>query len=279
MLKINLWDSNYNHTDPCCSTAFQESRYIEYVKRQLEFDGITLFTDEWINNPIVEQVKSKVKIGWLHEPYCLHPETYDRAAGNFYKFDFIMTYRQSLINGDDFRFCPYGGVWVDRREWGVKPKTLNCSMLIGSKVTTCGHQIRQDAAMTIHDKRHYVSFYGAMGETVDYSAATKFKTLNDYRFSIVTETCREENLFTEWLLDCFVLGTMPVYWGCPNVGAFFNQAGVLQFENVDELNDIMPTLTDKFYHSRLRAIRDNYHEARHYAVTEDWMYKNILRLL
>lgn len=279
MLKINLWDSNYDHTDPCCSIAFQESRYVEYVKRLMEFDGITLFTDEWINNPIVEQVKSKIKIGWLHEPYCLHPETYERAKDNFYKFDFILTYHAPFLKDNDFKFCPYGGIWVDRLEWGVKEKTKDCSFLIGSKVTTRGHQIRLEAAQMIEWLEIDVDFYGAIGEPVDYSAATKLKTLDNYRYSIVTETCREDNLFTEWLLDCFILGTIPVYWGCPNASEFFNQAGVLQFETVDELEAIMPTLTDNFYFSRLRAIRDNYHEARHYAVTEDWLYKNVLRLL
>lgn len=279
MLKINLFDSNYSHTDPCCSTAFQESRYIEYVKRLMEFDGITLFTDEWINNHVVEQVNSKYKVGWLHEPYCLHPETYARAVGNFYKFDFIMTYHAPFLKDNDFKFCPYGGIWINRREWDIVEKSKNCSMLIGSKVTTCGHRVRLEAAQAIKRHGFSVDFYGEIGEPVDYSAETKLKTLKDYRFSVITETCREDNLFTEWLLDCFIVGTMPVYWGAPNAGEFFNRAGVLQFETIDELEAIMPTLTDNFYFSRLRAIRENYRIARHYAVTEDWFYKNILRLL
>ena len=70
---INLFDSNFAHDN--FSTAYQTSQYITYVRDQMTFDGVTLFTDEWINNPIVDEVQSRYKIGWLHEPYCLHVPT------------------------------------------------------------------------------------------------------------------------------------------------------------------------------------------------------------
>lgn len=77
LMLVNLFDSNFPNQS--CSVAHQQSRYIEYVRGLRSFDGVTLFTDEWINNPIVDQIQSKYKIGWLHEPYTLHPLTYDRA--------------------------------------------------------------------------------------------------------------------------------------------------------------------------------------------------------
>ena len=74
---INLFDSNFVGQD--CSVVGQQSEHVKYVYREPKFDGVTLFTDEWINNGVVDLMESKFKIGWLHEPYCLHPQTYERA--------------------------------------------------------------------------------------------------------------------------------------------------------------------------------------------------------
>lgn len=39
---------------------------------------------------------------------------------------------------------------------------------------------------------------------------------------------RREGYFTEKLLDCFLLRTVPIYWGCPNLADFgFDDAGVV----------------------------------------------------
>ncbi len=263
----------------------------------MTFDGVTLFTDEWINNPIVDEVQSKYKIGWLHEPYCLHPETYKHALKNRDKFDFILTYYQPLIDiseghrtlnkltGDPleyankFRLTPYAGTWIDKRDWGIKPKSKLCSMLIGSKISTEGHRIRHDIAAMIDEQGFNVDFYGVRGESVNYSQDTKLKVLSDYHFSIVTETCREDNLFTEWLIDCFALGTIPIFWGAPNIHTFFDVRGILQFDTVDRCQKILHGLRPEIWRGKLANIEQNLEMVEGYAVTEDWLYLNVLREL
>lgn len=276
---INLFDSNF--TGSPCSTAFQRPRYFGYVRNNVDFDGITIFTDEWINNPIVDHVQSRYKIGWLHEPYCLHPETYQSALANMHKFNFIMTYDADLLYKfpDNFRFAPYGGCWLDQRDWGIKPKTKLCSMLIGSKMSTDGHRIRHDIADMIKQQDYEVDFYGVKGQPVEYGQEAKRRVLADYHFSIVTETCREDNLFTEWLLDCFALGTIPIFWGAPNIGQYFDAKGILQFDTVDRLQKILAGLNTDQWVSRLSNVYLNQLKMGEYAVAEDWLYLNVLRYL
>jgi len=277
---VNLFDSNFSQDD--FSTAYQQSQYITYVRDQMAFGGITLFTDEWLNNPIVDEVQSKYKIGWLHEPYCLHLDTYIRAFQNRRKFDFILTYHQPFldIDPDKFRFCPYGGTWIDRRDWGIKPKAKLCSMLIGSKMSTEGHRIRHEIAQMVDEASlEFVDFYGVKGEPVDYGQETKRKVLGDYCFCIVTETCREDNLFTEWLLDCFALGTIPIFWGAPNIHKFFEAKGILQFDTVDRLQKVLGGLSHLVWYGRLSGIYTNLSKLEEYRITEDWMYQNVLREL
>lgn len=277
MITVNLFDSNFNGSP--CSVAFQESRYVEYTHGQMTFDGVTIFTDEWINNPIVDQVQSRYKIGWLHEPQCLHPDTYTRALENAHKFDFILTYYNDFLDLPRFRFAPYAGTWVNRWDWGIKPKTKLCSMLIGSKMSTDGHRIRHEIADMIEQVGYEVDFYGVRGQPVEYGQHTKYRTLAPYHFSIITETCREDNLFTEWLLDCFALGTIPIFWGAPNIGQYFDAKGILQFDTVDRLQKILAGLTTEQWVSRMSSVYLNLLKMGEYAVTEDWIYLNVLRSL
>lgn len=271
----NLFDSNFRQSP--YSVAYQTSQYIQWTRDLMSFDGVTVFTDEWINNPIVDEVQSRYKIGWLHEPYCLHPETYTKCVRNAHKFDFILTYYDSFLDGDKFRFCPYGGTWISPNDWGIKPKTKLCSMLIGSKMATEGHKIRHDIAGMIKEQGYNVDIYGIGGQPVGYGQDVKKLLLADYCFSIVTETCREDNLFTEWLLDCFALGTIPIFWGAPNIHQFFDTKGILQFDTVDRLQKILGRLDSKLWAEKLGSIYINLRRMMDYAITEDWLYENVLR--
>lgn len=275
---VNLFDSNFQHDN--FSTAHQDSKHIQYVKQQMDFDGVTLFTDEWINNPIVDEVESKYKIGWLHEPYCLHPDTYENTQ--LIKFDFILTYYRPYLEfmPSKFKFCPYGGTWINQKDWGIKPKTKLCSILIGSKMSTEGHRIRHEIAEMIDASGfEFVDFYGARGEPIGYGQETKYRVLSDYCFSIVTETCREDNLFTEWLLDCFALGTIPIFWGAPNIHEFFDVKGILQFDTVDRLYKILAGLSMAKWTELIPAAYLNLLKLEDYRITEDWMYQNVLKEL
>lgn len=102
------------------------------------------------------------------------------------------------------------------------------------------------------------------------------KVLSDYAFCIVTETGSEMGLFTEWLLDCFALGTIPIFWGCPNIGDFFSLKGILRFDTLDRLQKILPALSLESWQQQLGAIYANLIKMADYAVTEDWLYRNVL---
>lgn len=281
---VNLLDFNFRQS--VCSVAYQTPEHIEYVRDQYEFDGVTLFTDGYINDGTVDRVRSRHKIAWLREPYCLHPDIYEAALTNAHKFDLVLTYYQPFLDlGRNFRFCPYGGTWIDKRDWGIKPKSKLCSMLIGSKMSTEGHRLRHEIADMIESEGYPVDFYGVRGEPVGYGQETKLKVLSDYAFSIVTETCREDNLFTEWLLDCFALGTIPIFWGCPNIKKFFRIGGIEDFMWIEQLGgdvlsvlpNILAQLSMRQYAKYLNSARDNLVTMRRYAVAEDWLYANVLR--
>ena len=106
----------------------------------------------------------------------------------------------------------------------------------------------------------------------------KYKSigLNDYRFCIEVENGCAENCFTEKLLDCFATGTVPIYWGCPNVGEFFDTEGILTFSSDDELKNIMQSLSKEKYDSMRGAVENNFELAMKYLQPDDMIYRIIL---
>ena len=63
MLRVNLWDKEFAHSlaqdgFDTCSHLVKPTK-IEYVRNQMEWDGITLFTNNCLD--MVDKVKSKVK--------------------------------------------------------------------------------------------------------------------------------------------------------------------------------------------------------------------------
>ncbi len=273
MMAVNLFDATFAHE--VCSTAGAVPAHVRYVRDQRAWDGVTLFTDGYLTRPEPDQVACPVKLGWLHEPPGLIPQVYADAVRAVDRFDAVLTYHPDLLARPGFRFMPYGGVWVPRAEWGMRAKTRLCSMLIGAKSATAGHRIRPAIADAVAGLG--VDFYGARGEPVPYGAATKLRVLASHAFSIVGETDRLDNLFTEWLLDCFALGTVPAFWGCPNVGDYFDARGVLNFETPEQCAQLVAGLSFDLYESLLPFAAENLRRVAEYAVAEDYMYRHILR--
>jgi hypothetical protein len=99
--------------------------------------------------------------------------------------------------------------------------------------------------------------------------------LKDYRFSIVIENCQKDYYFSEKLIDCFMTGTIPIYWGCQSIDKFFDVEGMLIFNNLDELEIILSSLNNELYMSRLDSIKNNFFEAKKYLIADDLIYSKL----
>jgi hypothetical protein len=54
--------------------------------------------------------------------------------------------------------------------------------------------------------------------------------LLSYRYSIAIENTAAPYYFTEKINDCFLNYTVPVYYGCKNIGAFFPEKSFIQID-------------------------------------------------
>lgn len=49
---------------------------------------------------------------------------------------------------------------------------------------------------------------------------TKSQALIDYSKSVAIENSSQSNYWSEKIVDCILLYTMPIYWGCPNISEY-----------------------------------------------------------
>ena len=90
---------------------------------------------------------------------------------------------------------------------------------------------------------------------------------------------KEENYFTETLVDVFRYGTVPIFWGCPNIGDFFNEKGIMQFSTGPELIKILDSLSDDLYQNKLQYIKENFEIAKKYVSMDDTFAENLTKTI
>ena len=79
-------------------------------------------------------------------------------------------------------------------------------------------------------------------------------------------------------MDCIATGTIPIYWGCPNIGNYFNEKGILSFEKIEDLTEIFKIISEPdHYESLLPIVEENYNLVQQYNNYEDWMFENVYK--
>lgn len=220
-------------------------------------------TEEYIGD-----ARGKGQVAWLLEPFFLHPAPYLTAMEK--GFDYVLTHDQNFVTNDErWLWYPAGGSWIAPQDWDIHEKTKDVSILLSSKKSTRGHRLRHEVIERYGDK---VDVFG-----LDHRV-TPLEALADYRYSIIIENEKSRYWFTEKLIDCLSVGTIPIYWGCPDIENFFDASGIIEFDGTADLSNILdwlrhPNVAEGDSNSRADAIKRNLETARKYRCCEDWIVK------
>jgi hypothetical protein len=246
--------------------------YFKYVRDIMEWEGITIFTDGVAYDDCVEIVKSRYKIAWFLEPRAISPMIYVDFPLIKDKFDFTMTYDDELLKQYPLntKFVPFGSCWIRNDFYSFYRKTRKVSMIYSKKNYSEGHILRHQIASRVKG----IDLYGKGSQNpIPY----KETGLIDYMFSVAIENSCQKNYFTEKILDCFAVGTIPIYWGCPNIDSFFDHKGIIYFSSPEDLENIVNTIDMNVYFQKMDSILRNFDLIKEYEIPEDWVFKNVFK--
>jgi acetyltransferase-like isoleucine patch superfamily enzyme len=240
--------------------AFLTSRPspIEWDRSDAQHE-IMLFVDRQL--PTAAACPAPLKIAWLFEPPEFNPEPYRLMADpNFAgHFDLTLTWNEQLLgNGANVAFMPFGDCWIAPEDRGVRTKTKSVSIIASDKRFLPGHELRHAVVETYGSRLDGVFGRGYV------PVENKIEALGDYRYTVVIENVRRNWWFTEKLIDAFVTGTVPIYWGCPDIGRFFDPEGMIIVESLEDVGRALDNLSEEDWERRRPAIERNMQLAHQY---------------
>jgi hypothetical protein len=191
---------------------------------------------------------------------CEPPEMYNsfyneqNVIDHHKKFDLILAASERILeNCSNAVKFPFGSAWVEPIQ--DQKKNFELSFLAGVKNQLVGHRFRQEI-LKVQDQitNIPVKFYQSYDGKKD-------DILYPPMFSIIVENTQHKNYFTEKIIDCLLSKTIPLYWGCPNIGEYFDKKGIITFNSLGELIAKCNMLTPEVYESKLEIIEKNFNEA------------------
>lgn len=251
-------------THSTSSTWYKKPSYIQWAYNELK--PVTFWCDNAIKDGIAAQCSRK--FAWLVESRDIIRGATDFVRNNIQlvsdAYEYLFTHDKEIYDlADNFIFLPSHCTWIENPQ--IYPKNKLVSLISSNKGWTDGHRRRLSL---IEKFRNGVDLYGSGYRWVD----TKEEALKDYFFSICIENDRYPTYFSEKLLDCFACGTIPVYYGSPDIAQHFDADGIIFLDDDFSLD----MLTPEVYSNKLASIRRNLEIATKYNTVEDILYKTWL---
>lgn len=285
MKKVQAIGAPFNITGPLGGSSCSDlkPKTFEWTK---EDSDIKVFIDGSILPGLEYQKKDgETKVAWVCESRAIfHPMSVPRDTwvNNLEKiceqYDAVFISEKELLSAHpklQFAFAGSNLPWIKPQTQDMAiDKTKFCSIIASKKNYTYGHKIRHAIATTFKD---HIDVYGGVNESPQISGIDKWdKTtgLKDYMFSFVVENDKYPTYYTEKLTDCLMMGTIPVYWGAPDIGDIFDING---FVNLTDNFDLR-SLTQELFESKIDAALKNYQTCIDLQMADDYLYDKIKQL-
>ncbi len=277
MITIKLQDKLALH-EPL---FFNKSKYQNIIisRDSIKKGDIVIYTNQNLKHIDNRALKN---IAFICESYDYHKRYYDWIKLNHEKFDLVLTWNKELLelNPNKFKLQLFGTTWINEKYRKIYIKKKLCSIIASNKRVTSGHKLRHVIIdYLLNNKIKNIDFYGGRFNNLPYMTTKayteehsgqhesnqKINALKDYMFSICVLSSKSDYEFDEKLIDCFLTGTVPIFWGCPSIHKFFNIKGMLIFNTLQECINIINTLTIEKYTEMLPYIKENFETAKKYA--------------
>lgn len=279
--QINVFgDNKERHTHPTQFSYVYNLSRGEYDLSFLQDETILKYLNKEINVNTRKPIVALVAEG----PHLFNQkEVYKQVISNYDKFDIILGWHETLHSLPNFKFFPL----TEISQWNTLPEELDTSKFkiygksklvsfIASNKNMCpGHRLRLECINEVSNLKLNVDIFGRGINPIP----SKLTGLKDYYYSVAMENSKLPFYFTEKIIDCFLSGTVPIYYGCTNIEKYFNTNGIINFNSKKELIDKLNNLTPEFYLNNLEAIQENFNIAQDFWLDNDRMFNKYLKEL
>jgi len=269
-LKIKIIDSSGAPCNsPCGAFDSEVSKYIEWDWNVSPNEDLVFYTDNNLTKVNVEGHKKR--IAWLVEPYVKQPHNYKWISENNHLFDYVLVNEKTLLDrGENFIFYPFGSCWLEPKDRKFYNKSKLISIVCSSKRNVPDHFKRHEL---IQRWGNHIDVMGRGYTPID----NILDGLKDYAFHIAMENMRRDFHFSEKLINPIMTGTIPIYWGMPSIGDYFDTRGMIIMNDIEDFPKIYNELGEKLYKDMLPYAQTNFEIAKQYTFQENWMYENIFK--
>lgn len=274
MEKLQVFGAGFDVNQSSCSDL--KPKTFEWTTEE---SPIKVFIDSAIVSGMNYEKKSgEKKIAWVCESRAIFHswsvpvdvwETYIENIASRYDLLFVSD-RQWLSKAANIKYCPAGSNLPWNKDAELYPKSKLVSMVASPKRYSFGHNIRHTVAERFQND---IDLYGGVlnSKRIGKDTWDKSEALNDYMFSIVIENDSYPTYYTEKITDCFTTGTIPIYWGSPDIGNIFNSDGIIKLTPDFDIKLLTPDL----YQSKMSAVIDNFNRVKALESADDQLYKLI----
>jgi hypothetical protein len=248
------------------SNFIEKSSFEKSFSDRLKDVNFSFFFDY---KPSIEELSINEINVYAHEEPNEYFGHHDWIIENSHLFSFILTWSDKVLNNcENSIFFPFGTTWLKSEQYERKyDKIFKVSHLRGNLLKTYGHSLRFEyhsrSKNEVKIPNQSLEVAG-IRELIETCAAEKCKLFGNSQFGVIIENTSHRGYFTEKIVEMFLLKTIPVYWGCSNIGDFFNIDGIITFNNVDDAICKLNNLDENYYNSRLNVINENYNLALKY---------------
>jgi hypothetical protein len=257
---------------------YPEQSFREKMKHLSHID-FSFFLDCLPNN---QDQLSQINI-WAHQEPNEYTGYHDWVIKNKNLFSLIFTWSDKIRSRcSQAIFQPFGSSWLTEEQFKVnRKKELRVSHVRGNYLRTYGHQLRYE----YHDRSFeevkipFRSWEIAGNREIPATCAVaKCELFGDAQFGVVIENTTHRGYFTEKIMEMFLLRCIPIYWGCSNIDEFFDPAGIIKFDSIDQAIFEINKLDDRYYIDRISSIEQNYVKALRYIHYEQNLVNNITNM-
>ncbi len=195
------------------------------------------------------------------EPDCVLNIT-NQVIENQDNFDLILTWKKDVLSSckNSVKFL-FGGKTISENKLKIDKKN-QISYLTSNKNFTEGHRFRKKV-FDFFDSHDYDGDYEIFSHKSP-PRIDKELIFNNAKFSIIIENGKEDDYFSEKIIDCLASKTIPIYRGCPTISNYFDMNGILTFDTLDELISIITNLPKDHYENMIDVVEKNYEISKQY---------------